>query len=335
MSLARTGCGVHEAGKAFDPQTLQVVLAGTRNMAMPMGVVMDTLLRHLDVSVSVRFTVLSLGFESVDRGRLSRVVGRYGERVSLRVVRVDDGPAGDLVGDRLSRLPALERLGLGAYLRLFAPELMPEEPRLLYLDTDLLVDVDVAPLWRLDLQGRVIAAARNLLYSTAGDPMALAYAIDELPLESDSAYFNSGVLVIDAERWRSESVTERVLEFLSAHASELISADQDGINAVLAGQILEMDPVWNLAVLDEGKARLLEGESRVQQERVLSSGLAESAVYHFWGKHKPWNSGLNHPQRSRYFEAVRESGYYGAWYGLYRRAADLGSLMDSVKRRLR
>jgi Glycosyl transferase family 8 len=67
-----------------------------------------------------------------------------------------------------------------AYARILIPDLLPEtRSRLLYLDADLLVLGDVAPLWTVDLQGAPLGAVLDRLdpLIKAGDPGLREYLL--------------------------------------------------------------------------------------------------------------------------------------------------------------
>lgn len=59
---------------------------------------------------------------------------------------------------------------------------------------------------------------------------------EELGLDPDEPYFNSGGMVVDLERWRALNVGPRVLEYLQKYRNTLnVRGNQEGFNAVLAG----------------------------------------------------------------------------------------------------
>src|SRR3712207_2732957 len=80
-----------------------------------------------------------------------------------------------------------------ALFRLMLGELLPEDlRRVVYLDADVLVEDDLAKLWRSDLGGDTVGAVRDAFAPWA----AGAYGAQWRPLGLDptSRYFNSGVL---------------------------------------------------------------------------------------------------------------------------------------------
>ena len=67
-----------------------------------------------------------------------------------------------------------------------------------------------------------------------------------LGLADETCYANSGVLVIDPERWTQQGLTERVIRYLGDHLDDCYWVDQDALNAVVRGDFQKLSPVWNI-----------------------------------------------------------------------------------------
>ncbi len=160
-----------------------------------------------------------------------------------------------------------DRGGLGrlCYARLLLADQLHER-RVLYLDADTLCLADPSPLHDAPLDGTVLGAVPDALIPTLGldlDPLGLPSAERQLP------YFNSGVLVIDLDRWRDLDIGRRCFELLHQHGPHCQHHDQTALNWVLRGQWTRLPALWN------GCA----GESdQAGQARIL----------HFYGCMKPW-----------------------------------------------
>jgi len=133
------------------------------------------------------------------------------------------------------------------YFRLLAPYVLGGQARALYLDADTMVRGDLATLWSCNLDGRVLAAVRDYL-SYVKDGIS---NWEELGLRPDAGYFNSGVMVMDLERWRAEELPRRVLEICQANVDQLWAQgrwpqhDQYGLNVVAHCDWQELEHTWN------------------------------------------------------------------------------------------
>jgi lipopolysaccharide biosynthesis glycosyltransferase len=186
--------------------------------------------------------------------------------------------------DRFLALPASDRpqmsyISNAMYLRLFLPAMLPAAvERFLYVDVDTLCLGDLSELFELPLGDRILAAAVD----RHNDQMS---GYGGLPggehLDADAPYFNSGVLLINAVRWRELRVSERCFEYLAAHQGRLRFPDQDALNLVSYGQWLQLDPQWNTMLIWQPEFG--------QREACWAD---DCRIAHFAGSHKPWETSL-------------------------------------------
>jgi len=226
------------------------------------------------------------------------------------------GIAGDAVTLRFldARSRALDGFELPQYLptatlfRLRIGDLLPDEvERVLYLDADVVVRRPLDELWETDLDGCVLGAVRDPVIPWAAAPAALPW--EDLGVDPDTPYFNAGVLVIDAGRWRSERITERALHVLGEH--RLRYADQCALNAVLAGQWAPVAPQWNLQAGHLARDGSLAWVT--EQHDVLAAAIDDPAIVHFntsWMR-RPWQDECTHPHRDLWFENLDQTPWAG------------------------
>ncbi len=91
----------------------------------------------------------------------------------------------------------------------------------------------------------------------------------------DNTYINSGVLVLNLEKWRTHSYGQNCLRWLRENPEKVFLHDQDAINVVLDGHKLKIDPKWNLNPVFAGQLKVLESYP--------------SRILHFGGPIKPWH----------------------------------------------
>jgi lipopolysaccharide biosynthesis glycosyltransferase len=140
------------------------------------------------------------------------------------------------------------------FLRLAVADLLPTLDRVLYLDVDLIVQNDLAPLYDIDLDDVTIAAAEDLVANAIMAKPKTTQSINtntvvvrrylEDFLSPGATYFNSGVMVINLRRWRSERCRERALAFMEDRYLVLF-ADQDALNHILQNDVRFIDAEWN------------------------------------------------------------------------------------------
>ena len=172
------------------------------------------------------------------------------------------------------------------YARLLVPRLFQSNSgRVLFLDTDILILDDLSALWEADLEGAVAGAVSDTIDSLLkkGDPR-----LTRVPRVR--SYFNAGIMLIDLDRWRSERISEKALEYLAANP-EAPYWDQDAINVACDGRWKSLDPKWNFQ----------------NHRRTSISGLhlaERPSIVHFVTGDKPWN--FNIPNlNAAFYDAFR------------------------------
>lgn len=223
--------------------------------------------------------------------QLAQIVERAGGTCAPRPV----DPA------RAAALPASDRFPRLTWYRMLLPELLPDLSRALYLDTDTLVVAPLQPLWQTDLGDRWLGAVTNPLF-----PSMRRRIEADLGLPGGALYFNSGVLLLDLDAWRANDVTERVLEVV-ASGVPIVWPDQDALNAVLHEHWLPLHPRWNaMPALFELPRRHAPHPATLVREAV-----ADPAVVHFVGPHKPWHYRSRHPFRDSWFRHLEATPWAG------------------------
>ncbi len=249
------------------------------------GVSLSSLLSH-NRDTELRIFAITLGVCEQSRKRLQEIAAANG-----RTVEFIDGKA---LANELNALQLSPYRGsAAANLRLFFDRLLPPDvDRLLYLDCDTLVCDALKDLTELDLGGKAIGAVRDSL-TARYKPL--------LGLDKAQSYYNSGVLLIDAKRWRESRLTERVKAFLQSDPTPLLFPDQDLLNLALGDEITPLPVQYNF----QPHHRVFSDEAYFsaypQQEYYAPAELQAARehpcilhVYRFIGEF-PWHGGKLHP----------------------------------------
>jgi lipopolysaccharide biosynthesis glycosyltransferase len=159
---------------------------------------------------------------------------------------------------------------LMTYARLLLPDLL-DAPRYIYLDTDIIVNADLGELWATDLSGFAIGATTWSTVEQSHDREFLR----NRGLSPQCAYFNAGVLLVDASAWRQQRITERCLEQGQAAGKDIPTADQSLLNLVVAGEFLPIARRWNIPV--------------APHRRRLPDTAYHDSIVHLLSRPKPWD----------------------------------------------
>lgn len=213
-----------------------IVLAANERYAPGLKCALWTILCHADSNRLLSFHLLDGGLSTQSRQVIERLI-RTRDTASFRWHSVNDA-----VFQNAHLAQGKSRM---AYARLMTTELV-QEPRCIYLDTDVLAFKDVSQLFDLSLPSDccIAAAADSETLTLADDSKTLP---EKLQLPPDAEYFNSGVLMMDLDRLRQMDFLNQALSFLNTQKGEHLFHDQSAINFLLHGRILRIDSSWNLA----------------------------------------------------------------------------------------
>ena len=189
--------------------------------------------------------------------------------------------------------------------RLKVPELFPALPeKILYLDADTLVVSDIEELWRTTLEDFVIGAVTDLKINTAGQK-ALR---ESLGLKENDKYFNAGILLIDAQKWREQDLGNVLIEYLKSHGFQLPYRDQDALNHVLRKKWKPLPKKWNM-IRSLFREYYRPGAQRAVRYFApeIAEALSAPGIIHYTAGPKPWHAACGLPYCERYFEYLAET----------------------------
>ena len=136
-----------------------------------------------------------------------------------------------------------------AYYRLFAPWILPDYNRILILDIDIIVNSDLSQLYYTDLEGKTAIGVRDLLFCgmiAENYAKTRDYVEDKYPIKNPFNYINTGVLVLDTNKFRKLYSLEQVR--LLALNNKYRYQEQDILNLLLEDNVKFVGPEWNYYV---------------------------------------------------------------------------------------
>ncbi len=178
--------------------------------------------------------------------------------------------------------PSNSRFGPEIYLRLYAPMIFAQYPKLVYLDADTIVLRDVADLYDTPLNSAPLGACWSF-----ATPFMDGYVRRTVGLAPEE-YFNSGVLLLDSERFETEMLRQRCQQILREQP-RLFCFDQDALNLALRGAFCRLPDKWNVQWTNHLHPvhDISERPSREQSARIRAAELSPYLI-HYSSDFKPW-----------------------------------------------
>jgi len=277
--------------KKLDKGRVFIACAGDHNFVTPLFVMLYSLLSNLDHNREISIFILTNTPKCFSENIMMKPLQREGAEIN--VVDIDDRQFAEM---KVSK----GHITRAAYYRLLLPELLPQEvSEIIYLDSDLIVNVDIGGLWDLDIEQNHILAVQeqgHLCQVLSADGGLLMYK--ELGLAPDAKQFNSGVMLINLDKWREDNIFHKVVECLEEHKELVRWWDQDGLNAVLVGSWGEVDHRWNL--LTQMFFNPSWDDGPVKDREIYEELMKHPYIIHFNTPSKPWQQENKHPYKYLY-----------------------------------
>lgn len=129
-----------------------------------------------------------------------------------------------------AKLPSTELFSKAIYYRLLAPYLLEREATILYLDADI-----VCLNAFTDFYNSRSAYTDIALVVSEGEHLAPTLAAN-IGLQG-SNYFNSGMLLINVQRWLQENISDKTISILESQGHKFKYMNQDALNIILEGKV--------------------------------------------------------------------------------------------------
>ena len=211
-------------------EPISVSFSVSDNYSQHLAVVLTSFLVNNPASRFV-FHVLHRNITEENQGRIRELEQTY------RNCEIKFHPIAATVFEKFPIPKELEHVTQEMYYRYILPDVLGEENRTIYSDVDVLCVGDVRALWNVDLEGNVLAAV-----SEGGNG---EFKKKLIGLTGDAPYFNSGLLVMDLNKMRTENSSRILMENTAKYAGRIAWPDQDVINITFRDRILRIDDRWN------------------------------------------------------------------------------------------
>ncbi len=291
-----------------------VLCAADDNYVLPLCVTLHSAASHLKKAEQLNVVLIDGGISEQGWAQLKESL--VDVPIEIQVIRPDR--------ELVNNLMTSHHITQTAYYRLFAAKLLPEYiDKVIYLDSDVLVQDDLTDLWNYELNNNyclavpdiacpyVDARTANANYRKSCPYLAALSPIpnwQQLGLDGDQHYFNSGVMVLNLARWRDEQIETKLLACLQENEKFVWCWDQYALNVVFAGQWGQLPLRWNQG------AHVFEYPdvscAPVDEQQFIEMR-DNPAIIHYTTEWKPWQYRPFHPLREKFFEYLDRTAWRG------------------------
>lgn len=279
----------------FNPSEAYIVYASDDGFAEILGVSLVSLYKNSQDMDAIHVYILDSGISSLNRSRIEEVARQYHEPMPVWIEARD-------ISKEVGMSVAMDRGSLSQYARLFVSSDLPDElERVIYLDCDIIIAQSISELWNLDMHGKTMAALNDAFSR---------YYRKNIDLEPEDIMFNSGVMLINLNRWREREVEKSLLKFISDHKGKIQQGDQGALNAVLSHDTYCFHPRFNSVTIfyDFNYREMLiyrKPAGKFYTEEQIHEAVENPVVVHFttsFLSKRPWMKGCQHRYCGRWRE---------------------------------
>ncbi len=275
--------------KKFD-ESIDVAYTCSDSFAPICGISVASLIENSNDNQKYDIIVLHCGgISELNKNLISSLaIGR--SNISIRFVNCSNEHIGDVsLRGYHTKESYLRSILLTDYFSLF--------DKILYLDSDTIINSDVDALYSINLGSNVLAAAKDVFMEylvnanrsvmVNGTLLSYRYYLKEiLKLKNNFDYFNSGVLVMNLKELRNLNCFNRVCEMLSENVYNCF--EQCVFNKLFQGRVHFIPLIWNL---QDGYEVLGQYEKFASEntKKYLKWSIPRYKIKHYLGgSKKPW-----------------------------------------------
>lgn len=256
--------------------------------------------RHLE---DIRIYILDDHIRDENKAGLRQIAETYGRSITFQ-------PVEDVISTirqtGTGGYGAVADKGFTTFSRLTIGDVLPEADRVLFIDSDTMVNGDIRGLYEYDMHGMPIAMAIDCLQNRYKEYIGL---------KPYDRYCNAGILLVDMQEWIKRDCFERIMHHLSHIRNDYPLVDQDLLNVVLGKECCPFPMRYNYLsqyyLYDyDGNLRVYDQQENANngaywtREQWLSANnaLREAVIFHFSGGTmiRPWYTNSRHPMRESY-----------------------------------
>lgn len=180
-----------------------------------------------------------------NRDKFSYIAGRYGQEIKFYNVEKICVSEIASIKKIFKAEQDRDRFSIGKFFKLLTPYVLSEEiGKVIYLDSDIILHMDITELWNVEIDNKPLAAVTELSKGIKEDNDQLVLVHEGYVNMED--YFNSGVMVLNLKHIRDkelENIWQGIL-FRSKHP-QCILYDQECLNYIFAKRYLKLPPKFN------------------------------------------------------------------------------------------
>lgn len=182
------------------------------------------------------------------------------------------------------------------YAKIFFGRLDNKIKKILYLDSDVVINDKIDEFWNADLTNYLVAGVETI----SSDELK-----SRIGLKSKHPQINDGVLLMNLEAWRKNNIEAQCIEYIDKWKGMPPVLSEGTISYICRDRILLVNPKFNLSsAFFYMKTKDIEKsiKKNYYSQNVLDKATQKPVIIHYLCGfyNRPWNKGCTHPLKNRY-----------------------------------
>lgn len=225
---------------AFSENNIALAFASSNEYAPILGEVLQSVCDNASDEYNYDITILSNNISKTYKEILSKIPKT--DNFSIRFFEISSYLDGRHFYTR-------DHVTVMTYVRLAVLDIFRHYDKVLYLDSDITVNRDLADLYLTELGENYLAAVRDTVmlgWCNGLNKEQHEYNRSVLKLKDDHSYFNGGVLLFNLKKLRESYTSDQLLDMAASQKWKWF--DQDVLNVICQGKVVFLPENWNLMV---------------------------------------------------------------------------------------
>lgn len=256
----------NEGNASSHPNMIHVVFATDANYIQHLAVTIASIVSN-NTNAQLHFHIVFRSVADTDQKRLGDFLHDRANIITSFY---------EFDAEQFDGFPVSGHINIVSYFRLFLTEILPSNVmRVIYLDSDLVIESSIVDLYNYDLCGHAIGAVI--------DPFNEDFQ-ERLNGPVNHKYFNAGVLVIDLNQWRYRQITALFVEYVNTNSRFLRFHDQDVLNIIFANDVEYLPYKWNF----QARTKPRDLRQFILNPDIIAATCKNPYIIHFTTNRKPW-----------------------------------------------
>jgi lipopolysaccharide biosynthesis glycosyltransferase len=253
---------------------MNIVFISDNNYIKPTAVAVHSIIANAKTAKNLNFFVLGDSLTEDSIGLLKNSGAK-----NIKII-----PSENLLSD-LKNLSVNRHVSHSALLKFFLPQIFKDFDKVLYLDSDILVQKDLSELYNTNINDFYAAVIKDTLCVKDSEYMKQVKIYNKF-------YFNSGVMLLNLRKMREDNITEKMLHYRQTIEQHFM--DQDTFNAIIGHNVKYISYKYNflnyyLTIMTPSELSEFFGEKLEKtHERIYN----DCTIIHLGGREKPWQEYL-------------------------------------------